>query len=93
MARKKSKTPTSDFVLFDILYENGTRSSNRRVPSSAVGGLDGDEPARQVIEAQDRAIADKSGRPPLLIAKISRSQMKVVGPIGIGVTAAGLRRA
>ena len=75
MARKKLKTLAGDFVLFDVLYENGSRTSNRRVPSSTVGGLDGDGPARQVIEEQDRVISDKSGRPPLLIVKVSRSQV------------------
>ena len=78
MARRKLKPLAGDFVLFDVFYEDGSRTSNRRVPSSAVGGLDGDEPARQVLEGQDRAIADKSGRPPLQIKKIRRSQVRVV---------------
>lgn len=73
MARRKFKPPAGDFVLFDVFYEGGSRTSNRRVPISTIGGLDGDEPARQVIEEQDRAIADKSGRPSLPIVKISRS--------------------
>ena len=75
MARKKSKPVESGYALFDVVYEDGSRTSNRRVPSSALGGLDGDEPARQVIEEQDRAIADRSGRPPLQIRKIERSRL------------------
>jgi hypothetical protein len=73
MARKKSKPLDNGWVLFDVFYEDGSRRSNRRVPASALGGLDGDEPAREVIEAQDREIAEKSGRPPLAIKKVTRS--------------------
>jgi hypothetical protein len=75
MARRKLKPHAGDFVLFDVVYEDGSRTSNRRVPSSVLGGLDGDEPAREVIEEQDRAIAEKSGGPPLRIKTISRSEM------------------
>jgi hypothetical protein len=62
MAMKK-RTETS-FVAFDVLYEDGSRTSNRRVPATALGGLDGDEAAKAVVEAQDREIATASGRPP-----------------------------
>ena len=73
MARKKSKPLDSSYVLFDVLYEDGSRTSNRRVPSSVLGGLDGDEPARQVIEEQDRVIAERSGQPRTPIKKLTRS--------------------
>jgi hypothetical protein len=72
MAKKKPSTDT-EFVLFDVYYEDGSRSSNRRVPRSIVGGLDGDDPARALIEEQDREIAEKSGRPRGPIKTISRS--------------------
>lgn len=62
MAMKK-RADTS-FVAFDVLYEDGSRTSNRRVPSAVLGGLDGDEAAKAVVEAQDRDIAAASGRPP-----------------------------
>ena len=71
MAKKPSAK--SEFVLFDVLYEDGSRRSNRRVPSELLGGLDGDEPARAVIEQQDREIAEKSGQPPLPIKSLQRS--------------------
>jgi hypothetical protein len=32
MAGKKSKPVESGYALFDVLYEDGSRSSNRRVP-------------------------------------------------------------
>ncbi len=53
----------SAFVLFDVTYEDGTVTSNRKVLSSMLGGLDGDEPAKAAIEAQDREIGLASGRP------------------------------
>jgi hypothetical protein len=73
MARKKSKPLDAEFVLFDIVYSDGSRSSNRRVPTSLLGGLDGDEPARDAIMEQDKLIAEKSGRPALEITSLTRS--------------------
>ncbi|MBZ6077974.1 hypothetical protein [Microvirga puerhi] len=73
MARNKSKPLESGYALFDVFYEDGSRSSNRRVPRSVLGGLDGDEPARKAIEEQDNAIAEKAGRPRLPIKKVTRS--------------------
>ncbi len=72
--RTKSKPQERGYVLFDVIYEDGSRASNRRVPVSAVGGLEGDEPARRVIEEQDEAIAAKSGRPRLSIKQLTRSK-------------------
>ncbi len=76
MAKTKKKQPVdSAFVLFDILYEDGARTSNRKVPSALVGGLDGDEPARAFIEEQDRKIAEMSGNPRGPIKSITRSPL------------------
>ncbi len=71
MARKH--LIVGEFALFDVLYEDGTQSSNRKVPISALGGLDGDAPAREIIEAQDRKIGEASGRPRPKIKSIARS--------------------
>lgn len=71
MARKPKAR--AEFVLFDVVYEDGTQRSNRRVPSDLLGGLDGDAAARGVIEEQDRRIAEQSGVPPAPIKRISRS--------------------
>jgi hypothetical protein len=60
-------------VLFDVLYQDGARTSNRKVPSELLGGLDGDEPARGVIEEQDRKIAEMSGNPRGPIKSLTRS--------------------
>lgn len=72
----KKPTARSEFVLFDVIYEDGSQRSNRRVSADILGGLDGDEPARAEIEAQDRAIAEKSGLPPLSIKSLKRSAAK-----------------
>jgi hypothetical protein len=69
----KKPTARSEFVFFDIVYEDGSQRSNRKVPAELLGGLDGDEPARTEIEAQDQAIAEKSRMPPLAIKSIKRS--------------------
>jgi hypothetical protein len=60
------------FVLFDVLYEDGSRRSNRKVPAELLGGLDGDMPARKEIEAQDNEIAKASGKSALPIASLER---------------------
>jgi len=70
MARKPGAR--AEFVLFNVIYEDGSQRSNRRVPSSMLGGLDGDTPARAVIEEQDREIAAKSGLPVLAIKSVQR---------------------
>ena len=70
MARKP--TPRNEFVLFNVTYKDGTQRSNRRVPADLLGGIDGDEPARALIEEQDREISAKSGLPPLSIKRIVR---------------------
>ena len=74
MARKPTKK--TEFVLFDVIYEDGSQRSNRRVPGEALGGLDGDEPARAIIEEQDREIAEKAGHIPLQIKSIRRAGAK-----------------
>jgi hypothetical protein len=67
----------SEFVLFDVIYEDGTQRSNRKVPRELLGGLDGDAPARTVIMDQDREIAEKSGSPRSPIKSLHRSGAKV----------------
>jgi hypothetical protein len=75
MAKKKPNGST-EFVFFDVVYDDDSRRSNRKVPASVLGGLDGDEPAREVIEAQDQEIAKMSGRPALTIKSITRSAQR-----------------
>jgi hypothetical protein len=72
----KSRASTS-FVMFDVVYEDGTRSSNRKVSASLLAGWDGDEPARGIVEAQDRDIATASGRARSVVKSIVRSPIRV----------------
>jgi len=74
MARKPATRV--EFTLFDVIYEDGSQRSNRRVPSELLGGLDGDASARAFIEEQDRLIAEKSGAPAIAVKTIHRSGAK-----------------
>jgi hypothetical protein len=66
----------SEFVMFDVLYEDGSQRSNRKVPRTLTGGLDGDKPAHGFLIEQDRDIAEKSGKPPLAIKSVARAGAK-----------------
>jgi hypothetical protein len=73
MAKKPGTNPKGEFVFFDVVYEDDSQRSNRRVPAELLGGLEKDEPARGFIMEQDREIAEKSGRAPLKIKSIVRT--------------------
>ena len=72
MARRKP-TARDEIVLFNVIYEDGSLSSNRKIPSSMLSGFDGDAPAQSIIEAQDREIGERSGRPRPAIKTIERA--------------------
>jgi hypothetical protein len=72
MARKKPN-PKAEFILFNVFYEDGSQTSNRKVPSELLGGLEGDDPALGALEAQDREIEERSGRPRGPIKSIERA--------------------
>ena len=72
MAKKPGTNPKGEFAFFNVVYEDDTQKSNRRVPAELLGGLDGDEPARGYILEQDREIAEKSGRGTLEIKSLER---------------------
>jgi hypothetical protein len=69
----KKPTARTEYVLFDVVYEDGSQRSNRKVPAELLGGLDKDEPARTFIMGEDQKIAERSGLPPLPIKSIRRS--------------------
>jgi len=64
----------NSFVLFDVVYTDGTRSSNRKVLRSVVDGLDGPDATKAAIEAQGREIALASGRAQVDIKTVTRSR-------------------
>lgn len=74
MARKPGSK--SETVLFNVVYEDGSQKSNRRVPAELLGGLDGDDPALAFIEQQDREIAEKSGQPALAVDRLWRADAR-----------------
>jgi hypothetical protein len=65
-----------NFVLFDVIYADGSRSSNRKVPGSIVKELGGEKAVRAAIEAQDREIALASGRSRGAIKSLVLSQTR-----------------
>lgn len=76
MARRSTDRRVEEFVFFDVLYEDGTQTSNRKVPGSEVASIDGDLLAKTYIEAQDRKIAEMSGRPRTVIKSVTRSRRR-----------------
>jgi hypothetical protein len=74
MAKRVKQYPQDrGSILFDVVFEDGSRASNRRVPVEILGGLDGDQPARQLIAEQEAEIAQKAGRPPRAIQSLTRA--------------------
>lgn len=71
MARKKQ--PVVNYVMFDVFYQDGTRTSHRKVPAAEPHEHDYEARVKATIEAQDREIAEKSGRPRGPIKSIARS--------------------
>jgi len=63
MARRSTVRRVEEFVLFDVLYEDGTRTSNRKVSGSELVDTEVDLLAKTYIEVQDRQIAEISRKP------------------------------
>jgi hypothetical protein len=74
MAKKKQKVDDS-VILFDVIYEDGTKSSRRRVAAAELDPHENDDAsAITVLMTQDRKIAEMSGNPRGAIKSISRSE-------------------
>lgn len=71
MARKP--TARVEYVSFDVIYEDGTQRSNRRVPADVLDELEKDKAILEALQEQDRAISERSGIPPLAIKSFKRS--------------------
>lgn len=72
MAKKKPRVDDS-FILFDVVYEDGTRSSRRRIAAADLSQFEADADAKTMILTQDRKIAEKSGNDRGPIRSITRS--------------------
>ena len=82
MAKRVKQLPQDrGTVLFDVVFEDGSRASNRRVPMDILGGLDGDQPARDLVEQQEAEIAQKAGRPPMVIQSLMRAAKPEPKPV------------
>jgi hypothetical protein len=64
---KKKPRLEAGFVLFDVVYHDGSRTSYRKVPAAQFGAFDDIRAADDIkaakafIEQQDRNIAERSG--------------------------------
>ncbi len=72
----KKKVADTGFIMFDVIYEDGALSSNRKVAVSELDPIDGDASAQAIIEAQDRKIAEMSGQPRGPVKSIKRSAVR-----------------
>lgn len=72
MAKKKPRIDDS-VILFDVIYEDGTRSSRRKVAAADLADSDGDDHAKTLIMEQDREIAKMSGNQRGTVKTITRS--------------------
>jgi hypothetical protein len=73
----EKKQPLEDgFVVLNVTYEDGTLTSNRKVPSNEIDQFDAEASARASIEAQDRKIEAVSGRSRRPIQAIVRADAR-----------------
>jgi len=76
MARKKTKRKGDAYTNFNVNYEDGMVTSNRRVSNDLLDQSYGDsfqDLARSAIEDQDSKIAERSGKRRAKIKSIIRA--------------------
>ena len=76
MARKNTNGKAAVFTMFNVAYEDGTMTSNRRVANELLDQSFGDDLqdlARTAIEDQDNEIAQRSGQRRAKIKSIARA--------------------
>lgn len=71
MGRRKPMAK-AETVLVDVVYEDGTLTSHRKITTTLLDGFDDDTILHTEIEAQDRLIAERSGRARGPIKSITR---------------------
>ncbi len=70
----RTKSRPKGYALFDVVYQDGSQTSNRKVPTVELAGPEGDGAAKAFIESQDRKIAEASGYSRGVIKTIVRSR-------------------
>jgi hypothetical protein len=74
MARKK---PVENaFILYDVFYEDGSQSSNRKIATADLDPFDKEGSALTILVEQDRKIAEMSGRPRGPVKTIKKSAVR-----------------
>ena len=76
MARKKVAAKRAAFIAFNVTYEDGSMTSNRRVSNDLLDQSFGDslqDLARTAIEDQDNVIAQRSGQRRAKIKSIAQA--------------------
>jgi len=82
VSRKIAPPAAGEFLLFDVLYDDGMRTSNRKVPSTVLQEWDVEGSVRAIIEAQDREIAERSGKRRGTITSITPAGGRTSGAAG-----------
>lgn len=70
MARKP--TARVEYAMYNVVYEDGSQRSNRKVPAELLDGLDANKAVLEALSEQDRLISERSGIPPLAIKSFTR---------------------
>jgi hypothetical protein len=70
---KKTKAEPDNFVMFDVTYEDGTKSSRRKINAVGLQKAEIENFARTEIMNQDRKIAEMSGKSRGNIKALDRS--------------------
>ena len=84
MAKKPGTNPKKEFVFFDVIYEDGSQRSNRRVPAKLLGGLEKDEPARGFIIEQDPARSRRNRAGDRCQSRVSAASARRANNLGSG---------
>jgi hypothetical protein len=74
MAKKKDRV-VDNFIMFDVLYADGTKSSRRKINAPGMDRDEADAYALTEIMTQDRKIAEVSGKPRGAIKELVRSAL------------------
>ncbi len=82
VSRKKAPPIAGEYLLYDVLYDDGMRTSNRKVPSADLQEWDVEGSVRAIIEAQDREIAERSGKRRGTITSITPAGGRASGATG-----------
>lgn len=72
MKRRKPNGRAS-VLRYDVIYEDGSRASNRKIEADDIVGDDRDAAVKAFFETKDREIAAMSGMPRGPIKSVSRS--------------------